>query len=122
MEFVPPETFLSVAASIMPNLRRGSSANRRNRRFRSCFGTTPDTCADLWFLCYNHFRPTTRPVHLLWALMFMKNYDTEENNASRAGVHEDTFRDWVWHIIRIISNVNYVIIFLRNYLINVFSD
>lgn len=93
MEFVPPETFLSVATSIMPNLGRGSSVNRQNRRFRSCFGTTPDTCADLWHLRYNHFRPATRPKHLLWALMLMKNRDAEENNASRAGAHEDVFCD-----------------------------
>ena len=40
--------------------------------------------------------------------MFMKCYDTEEVNASNAGVHEDAYRDWVWYVMRVIDRINYV--------------
>lgn len=108
MEHVPPETFMALAATLMPGLTRGRSEARRERRFRAKFGTNAQTCADLWCLCYSYFTNTTVPLYLLWALMFMKCYNAEEVNASNAGVHEDTFRDWVWHVISVIDRVNYV--------------
>ena len=118
MEFVPPETFLALAATLMPSLTRGRSEARRNRRFRSKFGCSPHTCADLWCLCYSYFTDNTVHFYLLWALMFMKCYNTEEVNASNAGAHEDTYRDWVWYVISVIDRVNYVSmtveIFLRH--------
>ena len=40
--------------------------------------------------------------------MFLKQYSTEEVNAARAGVHEDTFRDWVWRVLTVISNAEFV--------------
>ena len=116
MEFVPPETFLWLGSTLMPNLNRGQSEVRRNRRFRSFFGTSVDTCADLWYLCYDTFHSSTMPMYLLWALMFMKQYNTEEANASIAGCHEDTFRDWVWYVISVIHNVQYMSKPLDNYL------
>ena len=47
MEFVPTETLMYLASCLMPSLTRGHSRARRNRRFRSFFGTSVETCADL---------------------------------------------------------------------------
>ena len=52
-------------------------------------------CSDLWNLSYASFRRSTLPMFLLWTLMFMKSYDTEEVNAGCASIYKDTFRDWV---------------------------
>ena len=121
MEFFPPETFLWVTTNLMLNIARGHSEARRNLCFRSCFGTSADTRADLWFLCYSSSHPITLPVHTLWVLMFMKQHATEENNAGRAGVHEDTFCDWTWCVISVISNVPYLSLkFSPHVLINIF--
>ena len=114
MEFVPPEIFMRLAIGLMPNLASGRCEQRRNRRFRSFFGTSIDTCVDLWFLCYDDFDNLTMPLHLLWTLMFLKQCSTEEVNAARAGVHEDTFRDWVWRVLTVISNVEFVSV-IHNY-------
>ena len=108
MEFVPPEIFMHLAIGLIPNLASGRCEQRRNRRFRSFFGTRIDTCVDLCFLCYDDFDNLTMPVYLLWTLMFLKQYSTEEVNAARAGVHEDTFRDCVWRVLTVISNVEFV--------------
>ena len=49
------------------------------------------------------------PLCLLWALMLMKCYDAEEVNESNAGAHEDTYRDWVWHVASVVLQVNYCV-------------
>ena len=105
MEFVPPETFLWVATDLMPNLTSVHREARRNSRFRSFFGTSTDTCDDLWVLFCSSFHPTDLPAHMLWALMLTKQNNTEEKNSGRASVHGDTVRDWVWCIISAMSNV-----------------
>ena len=123
MEFVPTETLMCLASCLMPSLTRGHSRARRNRRFRSFFGTSVETCADLWYLCHNALHPDAWPMHLLWTLVFLKQHNTEEVNASLAGVHEDTFRDWVWHVLNVIDSINYVStrVFLTS-VINFFLD
>ena len=37
-----------------------------------------------------------QPKHLLWCLLFMKNYGVEETHAARVGCDEKTFRKWAW--------------------------
>ena len=105
MEHVPPETFLWLATSLFSNLGRGQSENRRMRRFKSHFGVTPDLCADMWGLCFNRLIPTCRPMHFLWACMFLKSHNTEEHNAGIASCDEDTFRHWVWCVLGVMSQV-----------------
>ena len=108
MEYVPPETFMFLATSLMANLHRGHSDNRRCRRSRSFFGTNPETCSDVWTICFDSFMPTTMPIYFLWTLMFLKQHRTEEANVSITGCDEDAFRKWVWHMLSVISKVNVV--------------
>ena len=105
MEYVPPETFVWLASSLMPNLNRGSSENRMMRRFRSFFGVTPDLCTDLWGLACDSLIPTCLPMHFLWTFMFLKQCRTEEQNASIAGCDEDTFRRWVWYVLSVVPDL-----------------
>jgi hypothetical protein len=49
------------------------------------------------------------PVHLLWALMFLKQYNKEEVNASMAGCDEKTFRLWSWLVIRVIADLDMLV-------------
>ena len=45
-----------------------------------------------------------KPVHLLWALLFMKVYAEESIHAGLVGgVDEKTFRKWVWIFVQEIS-------------------
>ena len=108
MKFIPPETFIFLGSALMPSLERGHSENVRNRRFRSFFGTMPQTLTDIWGLCYDRLNPSTVPVYFLWTFMFLKQYNTEEVNSSVAGCDETTFRNWVWYILSVISTVEIV--------------
>jgi len=89
------------------------------RRWMSSFGTTPDVCSILWDKIdpHNTFvdeEETNRgmaahPRHLLWAILWLRVYETEENlrimvaNPPRLKVSEKTFRKWVKIFVRAIS-------------------
>ena len=115
MDFIPPETFIFLGSALMPSLERGLSENVRNRRFRSFFGTMPQTLTDMWGLCYDRLNPSTVPVHFLWTFMFLKQCNTEEANSSVAGCDETTFRNLVWHMLSVISTVE--IVSINNFII-----
>ena len=44
-------------------------------------------------------------MHLLWALLFLNTYDTKQNLADLVGVHEDTFRKWLWALVVAIAKL-----------------
>lgn len=78
-----------------------------DRRFRSTFGTSSDVCSVLW----NMLQPYTTmhqngivPHHLLWSLMFLKEYAHETVHCAMVGgVDEKTFRKWSWLFVDAIS-------------------
>ena len=72
------------------------------------FGTSPKTCASLWKIC--NFPSKSRPKHLMWALMFLKSYDTENKLSSLAGVSLKTFQKWIWLIIDEIAKVMHKVV------------
>ena len=46
------------------------------------------------------------PSHLLWALYFMKNYETKSEDVTNFdGVDEKTLRKWVWFYVKGISKL-----------------
>lgn len=69
------------------------------RRFKSFFGASPQICAICWTLIKNELPANYREVHLLWALLFLKCYNTESVNHAIAGCDEKTFREKVWIIV-----------------------
>jgi len=78
------------------------------RKFASFFGTSPFICSLLWAYlepCSN-MPLGVQPVHLLWALMFLKVYATESVHAALAGgVDEKTFRKWSWIFVHGIADL-----------------
>ena len=84
--------------------KHSGSEKVRLRRFKSHFGTPPEIAAYTWELLINskfvrnelpgirHCGPN--PVHMLWALMLLKRYDTMEVLADHLKIDEDTLRKW----------------------------
>ena len=68
------------------------------RRWRALFGATPYVCAKVWILIdtpNNKRLPSNaQRKHLMWALLFLREYEVEESHACLTGVDEDTFRKW----------------------------
>ena len=51
------------------------------------------------------------PKHLLWALMFLKQYNTQSFTASIVDVDEKTYRKWVWKVIKKIADIDFLVSF-----------
>lgn len=77
-----------------------------DRRYRSVFGITSAATSIVWNLIRGDV--SGNPIHLLWALHFLKNYCKEHNGAMIWGCDEKTYRKWVWKFITEISNQNQV--------------
>ena len=80
------------------------SINTQFRRFKSHFGIDWFLCAKLWVLLipilYDQSHPKgAKTKHLLWTLMFLRLYDTEEILSGKVTADEKTYRKWVWIFI-----------------------
>jgi len=97
---------------------KGSSKSK-SRRFKAFFGAEPEIVAELWrelhesqWLFFAGVRGP-KPAHLLWGLMFLRRYGTEETMAVLAGVSEKTFRKWAWFYATGIANLDKIFVSLK---------
>jgi len=77
-------------------------------RYREHFGCSPYLCCLLWDLLHEQqlmtvLGATARPEHILWTLLFLKQYATEAPSAGCFGCNEQTYRKWIWRIVELIS-------------------
>jgi hypothetical protein len=90
----------SVAQSI---LRRNCqlSDQSRSRIFRANFGVSPYICAVVWneLVDTRSLPQGARPKHILWSLLFLKVYATENVLCTICACDEKTFRKWVWLLV-----------------------
>lgn len=68
-------------------------------RFIAFFGVSPSICAKAWHHLKDVLPPDYKENHLLWALLFLKCYNTEHVNRSIPGCDEKTFRKRVWVVV-----------------------
>jgi len=87
--------------------RTPTTARQLNRRWRSYFGASCDTVADIW----NALQQTDRLPenaaldHLLWTFMFLKVYEVEVVMAGIIGCDEKTYQKWVWSFALAIADL-----------------
>lgn len=89
----------------------GGSESVRMRRIRGHFGLEPSLMVLVWReLAHSRWLEfagrSPKPVHLLWALLFLKTYSIEEVHAAEAGVSERTFRKWAWFYAKGIARLD----------------
>lgn len=89
--------------------------------FRAHFGTTVEIC----YLLVNEYRvlnavPKSKPKHLLWGLLFLKQYSNETVLASQCRTTRKTFRKWCWAMIEELSNLEPSLV--RLILMSIFID
>ena len=82
----------------------GKSPNS-HRRFIALFGIPPSLCAIVWnIIAAKQLHPNgSHPKHMLCALLFLKQYNTEEVNHAISGLDEKTFRKWQWVYVHLIG-------------------
>ena len=76
------------------------------KSFRSLFFIAPSNCSLLWAkIKQQNLAPRAKPEHLLWALLWLKLYATDEVLAGILGVDEDTFRERTFEMVRAIQGL-----------------
>jgi hypothetical protein len=55
-----------------------------------------------------------KPVHMLWGLLLLKLYCSEQVLAILAGVHEQTFRKWAWYFVDAVADLSVSVIKWEN--------
>ena len=80
------------------------------RHFRAMFGVSSRTAYLLWItLDIDVIGPRGgKRIHLLWMLMFLKEYCTQDSLSGICGVTRKTFRQWVDVFLDRVSNLNLV--------------
>lgn len=78
------------------------------RRFKAMFGVSPLICAKTWIHLKNVLTTDYHENHLLWALLFLKCYNTEHVNHTIAGCDEKTFRKRIWEVIEKLAFIKVV--------------
>ena len=73
------------------------------RKYISHFGIDPVLTSKVWDLIKPVISHKTKPSHLLWALLLLKTYNSEEILSSLVGRTPKTFRKHAWYIIESIS-------------------
>ena len=81
-----------------------------NRHFRAMFGVSSRTAHLLWItLDIDVMGPRGgKRIHLLWMVMFLKEYCTQDSLSGICGVTRKTFRQWVDVFLDCVSNLNLV--------------
>lgn len=102
---ITPNQIVHLATTI---LGHGSLNVTQARNFRAIFGVSPKACSIIWNFIKYSVPCSCLPHYLLWALIFMKGYHTEQFNAALVRTDPKTFRKWVWIILKAISNLNLV--------------
>jgi hypothetical protein len=102
------EMFWSIGSNIIKH-HSNNSLNTGLRRFKSFYGVSPLICQTVWNLLNANKLPSgSKPLHLLWTLIFLKQYNSEHVNHAITGADEKTFRKWVWIFIELIADLNVV--------------
>lgn len=81
------------------------------QRFVGFFGVDPLIVSILWSMIMDAeyvrlVNNPPEPEHLLWALLFLKCYQTEPRNAALVGCDEKTFRKWCWLMLECIADLD----------------
>lgn len=86
-----------------------SSYKLNDTQFRSLYGVGAAHCEILWMhISTQQPYHTLKPKYLLWGLMFLKVYSTEEVHGRLCNVTRTSFRTWSWESIIALANLKIV--------------
>ena len=76
---ITKEALLLVAAGVYhyPKSRKWSDTTEE-KKFRTISGCSVEVAVDVWNRIHTSLKPGCLPKHLLWSLVFLKTYATEE--------------------------------------------
>jgi hypothetical protein len=75
------------------------------RSFGAKFGACPNVCCDFWERLQSRRPKCVMPKHLLWGILFLKVYGTEDILRNMVGATRKTFHKWSWKIVEIVRDM-----------------
>ena len=98
---VSPSIFLQLGTEMK---RKKISSDKINLcRFKAWYGIDWKLMSVVWYLLWgtgwmkkNIKKRKPNPIHLLWALSFLKKYSKENEHAADVGKEAKTFWKWAW--------------------------
>lgn len=92
-----------------------NSAKEEDKMFRRFFGAPIAIVADIWNRLDGNIEKSSKPKHLLWALVFLKVYSTEDVHCRIVGWPDPkTFWKWSWYFIEKMADLASDVIKLEN--------
>ena len=123
IDLFSPSHFLYIPSNY-PGYKNRSNV-LSDRIFRALFGVTSNVCTIIWEKLEVNVTTDKDPNHLLWALLFLKVYSTEEVHSSLVGTTVKTFRKWSIPMVERMSSLNTVSIlalkFNINFILSIFN-
>jgi hypothetical protein len=112
---VTPVSFLYMGITMVSKdtvFHRKELKKKLQNKFVGSFGVSCDVVSHIWeyLVAYEKLDKNKRPKHLLWALFFMKTYETEAVLTQIFGATEKTIRTHVWETITAISNLYDIVV------------
>lgn len=98
------DDFIEAAFDIWRHKNRNIASSTLDKRFHSYFGVDIDLCVTLWNWIDDDLPKSAFYYHLLWALLFLKTYDSFAVLAGAVGCDEKTFQKWIWIVIEALSD------------------
>jgi hypothetical protein len=113
---ITEEALLEVVAKVLeyPKTRRWHKETEL-QKFRSFFGCSACVGTVLWNRIEQSLKQRSLPKHLLWTLVFIKSYATEEVHCRMVGwADPKQYREWVWYMLEKICEIKEDVIVLEN--------
>lgn len=90
-------------------------ASTIERKIRAFFGAPVIVIEDVWTRIQPLDRRGAQRKHLLWALVFLKVYSTEDVHCRIVGTKDiGTFRSWSWYMLQKVAGLKDEVINLQN--------
>jgi hypothetical protein len=79
-----------------------------NLLFPSLFGVSPVICGIIWeqLIEQGNLERGCKPIHLLWALFFLKCYACESILSQVLKSDRKTTRKWIWYLVSKIADLS----------------
>ena len=103
--------FLYVASDLM-NRYANHESDVADERFKNMFGISPFACSWLWgqLQDFKLLDNIVEPIHLLWALLFLRQYMTDRVMAAFVRRHEQTVEKYVMSVVQSLEFLYYKLV------------
>ena len=100
---VSAKRFLKIAKDVSGDVNN----SKQHDSFRYNFGIGPLAVSVTWIYVSALLPEGACPQHLLWALLFLKLYNSTHVLCRKVGVDYVTFQNWTWIVVEAISRMKY---------------